>query len=201
MRYNTPKNSTMPPATNDITKLLQEWRTGSPTAEADLFALVLPQLRRLAGQLMHKERKGHTLQPTELVDQIYIRLVSAKDRDWQNRQHFFAIAARAMRRYLIDHARGRPKVDFVELEGLQERLAANTPRGVTALMVDTLLEELAVNNPEWCQIIELRYFLGLSNEEAAAAMGMNLRTLQRRWRDARRWLFERMESADAGRPE
>src|SRR4051794_23503510 len=174
----------------DITRLLHEWRAGSRTAEDELFTLVWPQLRRLAGHLMVKERKGHTMQATELVDQIYVRLVSAKDRDWQNRQHFYAIAGRAMRRYLIDHARGRPKVDFVELAGLEERLAATTPRGTTAIMVDTLLEELSQTNPEWCQIIELKYFLGLSNEETAEALGMNLRTMQRRWLDARRWLFQ-----------
>ena len=83
---------------------------GSPGAENELFDLVVPDLQRLAHYLMQRERKGHSLQPTELVDQIYFRLVAAKNQDWQNRRHFFAIAARAMRRYLIDHARGRPDV-------------------------------------------------------------------------------------------
>ena len=96
----------------DITELLHKWREGSRDAEKELFALVLPKLRRLAQHLM-KDEKGHSLQATELVDQVYFRLVAAKDRDWQNRGHFFAIAARAMRRYLIDHARGRPDAEFV----------------------------------------------------------------------------------------
>src|SRR6187551_1583182 len=96
----------------DVTQLLQQWREGSREAEAELFELVLPNLRRLAHYLMKGERKGHSLQPTELVDQIYFRLVAARDRDWRNRQHFFAIAGRAMRRHLIDHARGRPDAEF-----------------------------------------------------------------------------------------
>src|SRR5262249_11089276 len=102
----------MPEKAGDITLLLQQWRAGDRAAENDLFALVLPNLRRLAHYLMKGERKGHSLQATELIDQVYVRLVAAKDRDWQNRQHFFAIAARAMRRYLIDHARGRPNAEF-----------------------------------------------------------------------------------------
>src|SRR5689334_3694584 len=106
----------------DITELLQKWREGSREAENELFALVLPNLRRLAHYLMSRERKGHTLQPTELVDQIYLRLVAAKDRDWRNRQHFFAIAARAMRRYLIDYARGRPDAEFISLDGIDNIL-------------------------------------------------------------------------------
>src|SRR5437763_3568014 len=97
----------LPEKAQDITQLLHKWREGSREAENELFTLVLPQLRRLARYLMRGERKGHSLQPTELVDQIYFRMVAAKDRDWQNRRHFFAIASRAMRRHLIDHARGR----------------------------------------------------------------------------------------------
>ena len=92
----------------DITHLLHQWRAGSREAENQLFTLVFPNLRRLAHYLMQRERKDHSLQATELVDELYFRLVAAKERDWQNRKHFFAIAARAMRRYLIDHARGRP---------------------------------------------------------------------------------------------
>src|SRR5947207_7021982 len=112
----------------DITLLLHRWREGSRDAENELFGLVVPKLRRLARYLMKGERKGHSLQPTELVDQVYFRLVAAKDRDWQNRGHFFAIAGRAMRRHLIDHARGRPDVEFVSLEGIQNLLPANSPK-------------------------------------------------------------------------
>jgi RNA polymerase sigma factor (TIGR02999 family) len=183
--------------TGEITSLLRKWRDGSRTAENELFALVLPNLRRLAHHLMKGERKGHSLQATELVDQIYLRMVAAKDRDWQNRQHFFAIAARAMRRYLIDHARGRPDAEFVALEGIENLLPASSAKLETAITVDRLLEELAKTKPEWCTLVELKYFLGLTDEEAAETLGLKVRTMQRMWRDARQWLFEHMESGDA----
>ena len=99
----------------DITQLLHKWSEGDPAAERQLFSVVFPDLRRLAHHLMQGERKGHTLQATELVNQIYFRLIAAKNRDWQNRRHFFAIAARAMRRYLIDEARRRPNPEFIGL--------------------------------------------------------------------------------------
>ena len=103
----------MEQSAGEITLLLHQWREGSKEAENQLFALVNPDLRRLARFLMRKERENHSLQATELVDQIYFRMVAAKDRDWQSRKHFFAIAARAMRRHLVDHARGRPSAVFV----------------------------------------------------------------------------------------
>jgi RNA polymerase sigma factor (TIGR02999 family) len=187
----------MPDETGDITLLLHEWRAGSRTAENELFALVLPNLRRLAHYLMKGERKGHSLQPTELVDQIYLRLVAAKDRDWQNRQHFFAISARAMRRYLIDHARGRPDAEFVALEGIENLFPANSAALDVALTVDRLLDQLAEVQPEWCTLVELKYFLGVTDDEAADMLGLKLRTMQRMWRDARQWLYDHMESKDA----
>ena len=189
----------MPETKGDITTLLHKWRAGSRTAENELFALVLPNLRRLAQYFMKGERKGHTLQPSELVDQIYMRLVAAKDRDWQNRQHFFAIAARAMRRYLIDYARGRPDARFVPLEGIGRLLPADTAKLDLAITVDRLLDQLAEAEPEWCTLVEVKYFLGLTDEEAVETLGIKLRTLQRMWRDARQWLFEHMESGHANR--
>src|ERR1700720_1055037 len=132
----------MSPNMGDITELLHKWREGSREAENELFNRVTPDLRRLARYLMKGERKGHSLQPTELVDQIYFRMVAAKDRDWQNRRHFFAIASRAMRRYLIDHARGRPDAEFVAINGLEDFLPANSPKVDVALTVDRLLDQL-----------------------------------------------------------
>jgi RNA polymerase sigma factor (TIGR02999 family) len=183
--------------TGDITHLLHKWRDGSRTAENELFAIVLPTLRRLAHHLMKGERKGHTMQATELVDQIYFRLVAAKDRDWQNRQHFFAIAGRAMRRYLIDHARGRPNAEFVALEGIENLLPASSVKLDLAVTIDRLLEQLAETKPEWCTLVEVKYFLGLTDEEAAETLGLKIRTMQRMWRDTRKWLFEQMESGNA----
>jgi len=185
------------PDMGDITELLHKWREGDREAENELFALVLPDLRRLAHYLMKSERKDHTLQPTELVDQIYFRLVGAKNRDWHNRQHFFAIAGRAMRRYLIDHARGRPNAEFVAIEGMENLIPGDSQKVNLALMVDGLLDQLAATKPEWCTLVEVKYFLGLTDEEAADALGMKLRTMQRMWLEARKWLFDRMEPGSA----
>jgi RNA polymerase sigma factor (TIGR02999 family) len=178
----------------DITILLQHWREGDRAAEEQLFSLVMPNLRRLAHFLMKGERPDHSMEATELVNQIYFRLVAAKDRDWRNRRHFFAIAARAMRRYLIDHARGRPDAEFVALEGIDAILPAASPGIDLPVMIDRLLEELGKENPEWGMVVEMKYFLGLTDEEAAEAMGLKLRTMQRMWSDARQWLFARLEA-------
>lgn len=180
----------------DITYLLHQWREGDRAAEQELFALVTPNLRRLAQYLMQRERKGHTLGPNDLVNEVYIKLVAAKDRDWQNRGHFFALAARAMRRYLIDYARGRPDAEFVAIDGMEEILPAGSVKIHMAVTVDKLLNELSESHPEWCQLVEVKYFLGLTDEEAAETLGLKLRTMQRMWRDARRWLFERMGEAE-----
>jgi RNA polymerase sigma factor (TIGR02999 family) len=187
----------MPEPTGDITQLLHAWRAGNREAENELFALVLPNMRRLAHYLMKRERKGHTLQPTELVDQVYFRLVAAKDRDWQNRQHFFAIAARAMRRYLIDYARGRPNAEFVALEGMDNFIKADSAKLDLAVTIDRLLNQLADTKPDWCMLVEVKYFLGLTDEEAAETLGLKLRSMQRMWREARQWLYEHMESGNA----
>lgn len=187
----------MPEQAGDITLLLQQWREGSRTAEDALFAMVMPNLRRLAHHLMRGERKGHTLEATELVNQIYFRMVGAKDRDWRSRQHFFAIAARAMRRYLIDYARSRPDADVVALEGIQNLLPADSAKLDLAISVDRLLNELADEKPEWCSLVEVKYFLGLSDEEAAETLGLKLRTMQRMWHEARQWLFEHLQVQNA----
>jgi RNA polymerase sigma-70 factor, ECF subfamily len=187
----------MPEPKGDITQLLQAWRAGNRGAEDELFALVLPNIRRLAHYIMKGERKGHTLQPTELVDQVYFRLVAAKDRDWRNRQHFYAIAARAMRRYLIDYARGRPDVEFVALEKFDNFIKADSAKLDLAVTIDRLLDQLGETKPDWCMLVEVKYFLGLTDEEAAETLGLKLRSMQRMWREARQWLFERLESGNA----
>lgn len=181
----------------EITLLLRQWREGNREAENQLFALVLPGLRRLAHYLMQRERKGHSLQATELVDQIYFRMVAARDRDWQSRKHFFAIAARAMRRHLIDYARGRPAAEFVALEGFENVLSADSGKVDLAITVDRLLDELSETKPEWSMLVEMKFFLGLTDDEAAEAMGVKLRTMQRTWCDARKWLFTRMERQES----
>ncbi len=180
----------------EITQLLHEWRDGSHEAENELFTLVMPKLRRLAQHLMLGEKPGQSIQATELVDQVYLGMVSAKDRDWQNRGHFFALAARAMRHHLIDRAR-RPHPDRVSMETMQNVLPSESGKLDLAVTVDRLLNEMQAVKPEWCRVVEVKYFLGLTDDEAAAVLGMPLRTLQRAWRDARQWLFQKMEPASA----
>ncbi|MGA8596764.1 MAG: ECF-type sigma factor [Bryobacteraceae bacterium] len=184
----------MPEQMGEITQLLHQWRQGSAEAENELFGRVNNDLRRLARYLMKGERKGRSLQATELVDQIYMRLVAAKDRDWQNRQHFFAVASRAMRRYLIDQARGRPDAEFVTFGRIETVLPAGGGKVDFAITIDRLLNQLEKANPEWCQLVELKFFLGLTDEEASEVLGIKLRTMQRMWRDARQWLFEHTRS-------
>jgi RNA polymerase sigma factor (TIGR02999 family) len=186
----------MPDEAGDITQLLRAWGEGSPDAENQLFELVHADLRRLAHFRMKGERKGGPMQTTELVDQIYIRLVAAKNRDWHSRQHFFAIAGRAMRRYLIDLARGRPDAELVGLTKLEQLVSGRSAKVDLAITVGKLLDELEETKPEWCRVVELKFFLGLNDEEAADVLGVKLRTMQRMWHDARRWLFERMGPGD-----
>ncbi len=187
----------MPEKAENITQLLREWREGGAVAENRLFEHVYADLHRLARYRLKGERRDTPLQATELVDQIYIRLVAAKDRDWQNRQHFFAIAGRVMRRLLIDMARARPDVDLVGLEHVERFLPAGSTKLDAAIGLSTLLEELEQENPEWCNLVELKFFVGLTDEEAADVLCVKVRTLQRMWHGARRWLFERMQAGHA----
>lgn len=180
---------------SDITGLIQLWQAGDRPAEVRLFELVMPDLRRIAQNMLRRERRDHTLQPTELISQVYLKLVAAKNRNWQNRRHFFALAARAMRNYLIDYARSRPNVSLVSLDALPfDGMAEMREEPEKLLHLNRLLDEFALESPEGCLIVEMKYFLGLTNEEAAETLGMNLRTFQRRWQDARRWLFLRLQS-------
>ena len=179
----------------DITVLLRRWSEGDHSAEDELFAVVLGDLRKLAQHMMNGERRNHSMQASELVDEVYLKLAGSKNIDWRSRRHFFAIAARAMRRYLIDHARGRPRAEFVAIDDLAHGLADAKPGDLElAIAIDALLEDLAKIHPDWCHVVEIKYFLGLTDEEAADALGIKLRTLQRTWSDARQWLYSRISS-------
>lgn len=178
----------------EVTQLLRQWRGGDHNAETRLFELLLPELRRIAGRYFRGERAGHTLQPTALVNEAFLRLVAAKNVDWRDRGHFLAIAARIMRRYLIDYARARPGIELLPMEGLPERVLAGHTRGELAVAVDALLDELDRESPQRRSVVELKFFLGLTDEEAAGALNLSLHTLQREWYRARRWLFERLTS-------
>jgi RNA polymerase sigma factor (TIGR02999 family) len=171
----------------DVTRLLRAWAAGDRAVENELFNLVLPQLRRVARALLNSERSGHPLQATELVNDVYFALVRARDRDWQDRAHFFAIAARAMRWRLIDI--GRQRQEILPIDGLDSQLRDRCVNLDQAMEINWLLDELAKTHPDWCVLVEMKCFLGLTDQEAAGALSLPLRTVQRMWHDAREWLF------------
>jgi len=181
----------------EVTQLLQQWRAGDAQAESALFEMLLPDLRRIAGYCFRGERSGHTLQPTALVNEAFVRLARAKNIDWQDRGHFFALAARIMRRYLIDHARAQPSVQFLPMDGFPERaLGRRTPLEL-AMTVDDLLNELEKESAQQRVVVELKFFLGMTDEEAADALNLKLHTLQREWHRARLWLYQRLAGENA----
>jgi len=183
----------------EITSLLHAWAKGDQKVEGQLFELVMPDLHKIAACLMRRERPGNTLQATELLNETYCKLIMARERDWQNRRHFFAIAARAMRRLLIDYARGRGKARIIPLEDVEQWLHATAGKLDQAIAIDTLLTRVEESHPEWCTVVELKFFMGFSDEETAEALGIPLRTMQRQFGDARRWLFEQLEKPNVGR--
>jgi RNA polymerase sigma factor (TIGR02999 family) len=178
---------------SEVTALLQAWGAGDRSIEDQLFAVLLPDLRRIARNLMRRERPDHSLQTTALLNEAYLRLVHNREREWQSRQHFLAFAARAMRTLLIDHARGRRGARMLPLDDFEGLLPNRQEHLELAVTIDTLLNELEASHPAWCSIVEMKFFAGFTDEEAAEALGMPLRSLQRKFGDARRWLFERME--------
>lgn len=183
-----------------VTELLQQWRTGDREAEARLFEVLMPDLRAIAARCFRGERPGHTLQPTALVNEAFFRLARARNIDWQDRGHFFAIASVIMRRLLIDHARSRPEVQLLPMEGLPERFVADSTPLEQAIAIDLLLEELGRESPQQRKVVELKFSLGLTDEEAAEALNLKVRSLQREWHRARKWLFVRLAESHERRP-
>src|SRR4051794_16279569 len=176
-----------------MTRLLNAAGAGNPRASADLLPLVYEQLRALAGRKMRQERPDQTLQATALVHEAYLRLVdTTKIQVWQNRWHFFAAAAESMRRILVDNARRRGRIkrggamDRVNLDTL-EITVSDPPDELVAL--DEALKALADEHPEMAQLVNLRYFGGLTHEEAAQAIGVSVSTADRNWAYARAWLY------------
>jgi RNA polymerase sigma factor (TIGR02999 family) len=185
---------------SDVTRILQQIETGDPSAAEDLLPLVYDELRKLAAHRMAQESPDHTLQATALVHEAYVRLVDAEQtRHWNSRGHFFAAAAEAMRRILVEQARrkdsqkrgGQWRKQDVRLDDLRH---PETPEGILAL--DEALEKLGRDNPPIARLVELRYFAGLSPAEAAAALGVSARTAQRYWVYAKAWLLEELGRKD-----
>ncbi len=183
------------PETAEVTQVLQAIGRNEEGAAEKLLPLVYSELRRLAGARMAHEMSGHTLQPTALVHEAWLRLVKDGDRTWQNRGHFFGAAAEAMRRILIERARHRSRLKHgggqarLNIEDLE--LAETTPDD-KILLVDEALAQLKVEDPELERIVVLKFFGGLSNEEVAESLGLAKRSLDRQWAYARAWLFRRI---------
>jgi RNA polymerase sigma factor (TIGR02999 family) len=177
---------------SDITLMLQAVERGEKQASEDLLPLVYEELRRLAAARMALEAAGQTLQPTALVHEAWLQLVGERERNWQNRAHFFGAAADAMRRILIDKARRRSRLKHgggqsrVDLEYLD--LAETTPDD-NVLLIDEALRELEQEDPEQARIVVLKFFGGLTNQEVAESMGVGERTVDRQWASAKARLF------------
>jgi RNA polymerase sigma factor (TIGR02999 family) len=179
----------------DVTQLLVQSTAGDKAAMDQLMPLVYDELRRLARSYLHKERPGHTLQSTALVHEVYLRLIDQRSVKWQNRSHFFAMAAQMIRRILVDHARGQKAAKrgsgAVMLE-LDDAVGLPGQRDLDLIALDDALTGLAAIDPDQGRIVELRFFGGLSIEETAAVLGVSPATVNREWSSARAWLFREM---------
>src|SRR5688572_20975225 len=185
--------------TGNITQLLLQWRRGDDSALERLMPLVYEELHRLARQCMRRERAGHTLQTTALVNEAYLRLANSSRVQWQDRAHFFAIAAQLMRRVLVDEARKRlnqkrgGEFTRIEIDALQLN---SQPREFELLALDQALQRLAEFAPRKCKVVELRFFGGLSIEEAALVLGVSTDIVKREWRTAKLWLLQELRTTD-----
>jgi RNA polymerase sigma factor (TIGR02999 family) len=187
------------PAEPQITQLLKQWQEGDSQALETLMPLVYSELKRLAGSYLRRERPDHTLQSAALVNEAYLRLVDQNQTHWQNKAHFFGIAAQMMRRILADHARGHnadkrggglPALELVEA------MVQAQARNVDLLGLERALQKLEKLDPQQGKIVELRFFSGLSIEDTANVLGISPATVKRDWTVARAWLFREMSTRE-----
>src|SRR5690349_6205080 len=192
--------TTPSPLQRQVTQLLKDWSGGDEGALSRLIPLVQPELHRLAHHYMSRERAGHTLQTTALLNEAYLQLVDDPKRSWQNRTHFVAAAAQLMRRIMVDHARerralkrggGALKVSLDDAALVTER------RSEELLALDEALQELAALDPRKSQIVELRYFGGMTIEETATFLKMSHRSVEREWTMAKAWLYRALSGKEA----
>ncbi len=188
-----------PPGT--VTRLLRDLGRGDSRAVDRLLPLVYDELRAQAGRFLREERPDHTLQATALVHEAYLRLVGSGSKDWQDRRHFYGVAARAMRRILVDHAR-RHRSDKrggrLRAVPLSEAELASLDRDVDLVALDEALTRLAAFDERKCRVVELRFFVGLTAEETAKTLGLSTRSIEREWRLARAWLYRELGEPRAG---
>jgi RNA polymerase sigma-70 factor (ECF subfamily) len=186
------------PLDQDVTKLLIQWSKGDSDALDALVPLVYDELRRLAQLYLSREKPGHTLSSTALVHEAYLRLVQQKDVTWQNRAHFFGVAARMMRRILVDHARRR---GYAKRGGgaltlsLDETIAPAPEREISLVALDEALDSLAKLDERQSRMVELRFFGGLTIEETSEVLGVSAPTVKREWASARAWLYREISGS------
>jgi RNA polymerase sigma factor (TIGR02999 family) len=184
----------------DVTRLLNSIEKGHAHAADDLLPLVYAELRKLARSKLKQERPGQTLQPTALVHEAFVRLVNDDCRDnWQSRGHFFAAAAEAMRRILVENARRKTRLKHGggrEREELADIAVSEDKTDQRLLALDGVLDQLAAEDPAKAQLVKLRYFAGMNEEEAAAALGISRATAARHWSYARAWIFDALKSSE-----
>ena len=187
----------------EVTQLLLDWGNGDAAALERLTPLVYEELRRLAHQHMNRERRDHTLQTSALVNEAYLRLVEQRDVRWQNRAHFFSITSRLMRRILVDHARAQRYAkrggNAIQVS-LDEAALVSQERAGELVALDEALTSLAVIDQRKSQVVELRFFGGMSVEETAAALDVSPITVKRDWSTAKAWLYRAIERATTGAP-
>jgi len=183
-------------AGGSVTRLLRDWTRGDAAAGDRLLAVVYGELRSRAAAYLRHERADHTLQPTALVHEAYLRLFGQRRVSWQNRAHFYSIASNQMRRVLVDHARARLALkrpsSALRVE-LSEQPSAAIRHLIEVVSIDEALESLALEQPRQAKIVELRYFGGLSEREVAEHLSLSRATVTREWQTARVWLFERLK--------
>ncbi len=189
-----------PTSSGQVSKLLLSWGKGDPEAREALIPLVYDELRRLARHHLRGERADHTLQSAALVNEAYLRLIRQDQPQWQNRAHFFGVAAQLMRHILVDHARSRaaakrgagaPRIT------LDASVALPQEREVDVVALDDALKQLATMDPKASRVVELRFFGGLSIEETSVVLGVSPATVKREWATARAWLQREMRNKDA----
>ncbi|HTM00028.1 MAG TPA: sigma-70 family RNA polymerase sigma factor [Candidatus Omnitrophota bacterium] len=187
------------PSPSEVTQTFLRWRQGDASALHALLPLVYEEMRRLAGAYLRDESAGHTLQPTALAHEAYLRLLDQRHVSWQNRAHFMGLAAQAMRRILIDHARRRGAQKrggdavHVTLEDSDAIAAGDEPLGVAAEDLNDALDRLAALDERQARVVELRFFTGLSVEETAEVLGVSPATVKRDWTLARAWLHRELK--------
>jgi RNA polymerase sigma factor (TIGR02999 family) len=183
-----------------VSGLLRAWGKGDASAREKLMPLVYEELRRRAASYLRHERIDHTLQPTALVNEAYLRLVGQQRVVWRNRSHFYGIAAQMMRRILVDHARGHgrgKRFGTAIRVPLDEQVSTTEPRDCELLLLDRALDELAAIDSQQAQIVELRYFGGLTESEVANVLNVSRSTVTREWLIARGWLYRRVTAGPA----